>query len=361
MTEKSLAQKATALATKAHKIKKPAVVEHAQALDPTTNQTLHRFRVTEEDGNGPAYFVFLDERGEAVETSAAVEALFAPSVPPGPGTAPAPAAPPITINPDSNVLTLNPTDTLDETITVTVPAGNGVIQNVKLVPSPSIAGFITSITPAAGYGPLPPNQNQILTFDVKFHGIPCTAEQQVISGTIDVVVVTGGVTGGPNTTIVASKKVQITVPPCPARQFVYAVKFVCGVQPECGCECVSVQPGRYATEINIHNYSSKEIRILKRFIPVVLAGAAVGREPGTAASRAEETITLPPHSATMDDCCRISELLFGAAPAGSIPVTIGFLEITATAELAVTAVYTASGLQAGGVSIDVVQITAQRA
>ncbi len=242
--------------------------------------------------------------------------------------------------------------TIVNTIVNLVTGAIGVIQNVKLVPSATVAGFITSITPPGGYGPLAGDQDHTLTFDVKFHGIPCTAEQQVFSGTIDVVA--DGV-------VVASKKVQITVPPCAPKLFVYAVKFVCGVQTECGCGCAPVQPGRYATEINIHNYSSKEVRILKRFIPVVLAGAAAGREPGVSPSRAEDTITLPPHSATMDDCCRIAELLLGTVPSGPLPVTIGFLEITAAAELAVTAVYTTSGLETGGVSIEVQQIAAQRA
>lgn len=569
MPEKSLAQKAASLAAKAYKFKTPVVIDHAEAPDPKTKKTLHRFRVvSEEDANGPAYAVLLDERGEAVESSAAIEKLFAPQVGAAPVVGGIPAGLPITINPASNVLTLNPTDTLDETITVTIPknagppradvyfladttasmggilgavqaganniltalnglgvdivygVGNykdfaqgdpygfqhqvsptngvatvaaaitawsatgggdipeaglfaldslavapggtigwragtkriivwfgdapshdpictavsgqptvteasataklvaqtitvlaistanpglddspgsgyaacgpgglagqgtriatqtggafvsginpativntiinlvtgaiGAIQNVKLVPSATVAGFITSITPPGGFGPLSGDQDHTLTFDVKFHGIPCTATQQVISGTIDVVA--DGV-------VVASKKVQITVPPCAPRLFVYAVKFVCGVQPECGCECTPVQPGKYATEINIHNFSSKEVRILKRFIPVVLAGAAAGREPGTAASRAQDTITLPAHSATMDDCCRITELLLGAPPVGPTPVTIGFLEITAAAELAVTAVYTTSGLKSGGVSIAVEQIAALR-
>lgn len=245
---------------------------------------------------------------------------------------------------------INPA-TIVNTIINLVTGAIGAIQNVKLVPAASVAGFITSITPAGGYGPLPTDQDHVLTFDVKFHGIPCTATAQVVSGTIDVVA--DGVT-------VTSKKVQITVPACPPKLLVYAVKFVCGVQPECGCECTSVQPGQYATEINIHNYSSKEIRVLKRFIPVVLAGAPVGREPQVAGPRAEDTITLPAHSATMDDCCRIVELLLGAALSGPIPLTIGFLEITATAELAVTAVYTTSGFNSAGPSIEVTQIAAQR-
>jgi hypothetical protein len=139
------------------------------------------------------------------------------------------------------------------------------------------------------------------------------------------------------------------------------VKFICGEQPACGCECTSVQPGRYATEINIHNYGIKEVTIRKRFIPVVLAGAPVGREPKVAASRAEDKIVLPPQTATMDDCCRIAELLFGGVASSPLPITIGFLEITSNGPIAVTAVYTATGLDSKGVSIEVEQIVPRRA
>lgn len=570
MPRKSFDEKAAALAAKAHKIKKPIVVDHAQVPHPQSKKkTFYRFRVVSaENGNGPAHFVLLDEHGEAVESSSAIEALFTTSMGAVPAFGGIAAGPPITINPNANSLTLNATDTLDETITVTIPkntgparadvyfladttssmsgilgavqaganniltalnglgadivfgVGNykdfasgdpfgfkhqlnptnavatvtaaiaawsasgggdfpeaglfaldslavapggtigwragskriivwfgdapshdpictavsgqptvteasatgklvaqsitvlaistanpglddnpgpgygacgpgglagqgtristqtggafvsginpativntiinlvtgaiGAIQNVKLVPSPTVAGFITSITPAGGFGPLAGDHDHTLTFDVKFHGIFCKPDQQVITGTIDVVA--DGV-------VVTSKKVQITIPPCAPRLFIYAVKFVCGVQPECGCECTPVQPGRYATEITIHNYSLKEVEVLKRLVPVVLSGAPVGREPRIAKARADDKIVLPAQTATMDDCCRITELFLGASPAGPTPVTIGFLEITATAELAVTAVYTTSGLNSGGVSIEVEQIAAQR-
>jgi hypothetical protein len=74
--------------------------------------------------------------------------------------------------------------------------------------------------------------------------------------------------------------------------------------------------------------------------------------------RAADKIILPPHSATMDDCCRIAEMLFGAVPQWPIPLTVGFLEITSRKELSVTAVYTASNLSSGSLSIDVQQIEA---
>lgn len=234
------------------------------------------------------------------------------------------------------------------TIIDLVTGAVGAIKNVKLVPSGPTTPFVTSISPPGGYGPLPGDKDHTLKFDVKFTGtVPCKPQEQVFTGTIDVVA---------DGKVVASKRVKITVPPCKPKDVVYSVKFICGVQPECGCECAPVQPGSYATEINIHNYSSKEVTILKRFIPVVLAGAPAGREPRVATVRAEDKITLPPHTATMDDCCRIWELLFGAAGTSPVPLTIGFLEITASADIAVTAVYTTSGLASGGVSIEVEQI-----
>lgn len=239
---------------------------------------------------------------------------------------------------------INP-NTIVNTIINLVKAAVGSIQNVNLVPSPSIASFITSITPPGGYGPLAGDQDHTLIFDVKFTGIPCLPTDQIFTGAIDVVA---------DGQVVATKTVQITVPAC---AFTYSVKFVCGVQPECACACGPVQPGAYATEINIHNYTGKPVEIVKRFIPIVLAGAPAGREPHTVGPRAVDRITLPPQSATMDDCCRIAELVYGQAPAGPIPLTIGFLELTASADVAVTAVYTTSGVKPhGGVDIEVQQI-----
>jgi hypothetical protein len=140
------------------------------------------------------------------------------------------------------------------------------------------------------------------------------------------------------------------------RLFVYGVKFVCGEQKDDCCRCAPVVPGRYSTEINILNPHDKLAAVGKRVIPLVLAGAAAGREPRVAKPVSTEIIRLPAHSATMDDCCRILELALGAPPAGPVPLTIGILEILATAEIAVTAVYTASSGDNGPPSIEVEQI-----
>jgi hypothetical protein len=231
---------------------------------------------------------------------------------------------------------INPATIVNTIISLVTAAASG-IKNVKLVPSAAIAPFVASITPAAGYGPLSGDAEHVLKFDVTFRGIPCRDTEQIFSGTLDVVA---------DGAIVAAKKVQVTVPACKPKTVHYSVKFVCGTQEE-GCGCTPVRPGHYATQISIHNGSAETVELRKYFIPVVLAGAPVGREPKVAKARGADAITLPPHTATMDDCCGITELLFGA-PVGAL--TIGLLEIVASGEVSVTAVYTT------GTSVEVKRI-----
>jgi hypothetical protein len=83
----------------------------------------------------------------------------------------------------------------------------------------------------------------------------------------------------------------------------------------------------------------------------------VGREPRVVKRRIGDRIKLPADSATMDDCCRITEMLLGAPSTSPMPLTIGFLEIVSNVELNVTAVYTASDLKSNGLGIDVQNIT----
>ena len=141
--------------------------------------------------------------------------------------------------------------------------------------------------------------------------------------------------------------------------FVYSVKFLCGEQKVDCCGCSPVQPGRYSTEINIHNFGEKNAPVLKRAIPLVLAGAVSGREPKFKGPATKELIRLPAHTATMDDCCRLLELLLGAPPSGPVPLTIGILEIISSVELSVTAVYTATDGSGSAPSIDVKQVGAK--
>lgn len=142
------------------------------------------------------------------------------------------------------------------------------------------------------------------------------------------------------------------------KRFSYSVKFVCGVQERQEHCCSVVQPGVYATEINIHNYHDKEVKLDKFVLPVVHKGEPRGREPNFVGIQAKDQIVLPPNTATMDDCCRIAELLYGSAPQ-PLPLTIGYLEIVSSEELAIDAVYTATGLKRRRVSIDVERVEAK--
>jgi hypothetical protein len=216
------------------------------------------------------------------------------------------------------------------------------INNVHLQPVGAIAPFVTSITPAS-YGPLPADQINVLKFDVTFSGdvVDCATRDRIFTGAIDVVV---------DGHVVAAKPTRITVPAC---KFTYGVKFVCGTQGDCGCGCGPVRPGTYATEINILNPKCREALVVKRIVPLVLAGVPTGREPAVAEARATERIVLRPGAATMDDCCRIAELLYGGVPPSPMPLTIGFVEIISDQELHVTAVYTASDPKGNGLSLEV--------
>lgn len=163
----------------------------------------------------------------------------------------------------------------------------------------------------------------------------------------------------PGIVIVQPERPPVVIVSPDFRVFVYSVKFICGEQKDDCCGCSPVQPGRYSTEINIHNPENKNAPVLKRAIPLVLASAVLGREPNFKQPTTKELIRLPAHSATMDDCCHLLETLLGAPPASSVPLTIGILEIMSTVQLNVTAVYTATAVTGGRPSIDVEQITAK--
>jgi hypothetical protein len=149
-----------------------------------------------------------------------------------------------------------------------------------------------------------------------------------------------------------------------AQIFAHSVKIVCGRQSGGDCCCVAgARPGIYATEVNIQNLSLGRAPVVKAVLPLINMGAVVAREPSFAdpvANAKVEVITLPPLAATMDDCCRIAEMLLGAAPNGETPLTIGILTILSLAELSVSAVYTANPLTGDGISIDVEYVPPRR-
>src|SRR5436305_1968460 len=88
----------------------------------------------------------------------------------------------------------------------------------------------------------------------------------------------------------------------PEQIYSYSVKFVCGTQ-ESTRDCTSVRPGVYSTEINIHNFKNAEAHIQKYVLPIVFAGKPPVREPEYVKPVGQHEITLPPQTATMDDCC----------------------------------------------------------
>lgn len=145
--------------------------------------------------------------------------------------------------------------------------------------------------------------------------------------------------------------------------FTYSVKIVCGKQTGGDCCCVAgTRPGLYATEVNIQNFNLVQAPVLK-FVQPLIHGAVLAREPDVTnpaalPKRQVETIILPPLAATMDDCCRIAEML--PAPSGETPLTIAILSIASPLELSVSAVYTANPLNGDGISIDVEYIPSRR-
>ena len=144
------------------------------------------------------------------------------------------------------------------------------------------------------------------------------------------------------------------------------MKIVCGKQTETNCCCVAgARPGVYATEVNIQNLNLEPAPVVKVVLPLINLGAVVAREPNvtdpaTLADARSRLVTLPPLGATMDDCCRIAELLLGAPPSGDTGLTIAILTIVSLVELSVSAVYTASPLSGDGISIDVEYIPSRR-
>ncbi len=87
-------------------------------------------------------------------------------------------------------------------------------------------------------------------------------------------------------------------------------------------------------------------------IPLVVNDEAIGREPRYSEVRGQDSILLPPDTATMDDCYRITRLL-GLGPGTYV---IGFLEIISPLDLSIDAVYTVEGRYTHNTDVDVKRI-----
>ena len=139
--------------------------------------------------------------------------------------------------------------------------------------------------------------------------------------------------------------------------FIYNVKFVCGQQKnkfENDCEGAILSRGIYSTEINILNYGPKEVVIGKLFTPVVLHNKAIAREPKIQKFVGVDRVVLPPLHATMDDCCKIVEMLKPMQP--DLQLKIGFIEIISLVQIEVVAVYTVTDLEQNNPTINVVAV-----
>jgi hypothetical protein len=164
--------------------------------------------------------------------------------------------------------------------------------------------------------------------------------------------------------------------PTPSRYYwSYAVKFVCGLQPvvqaatgQQGAGEPVVKPGNYATDINIHNYTYRDLPLRKKVVLLVKDTVAIGREPESQGPTAFDKITLKPDWATMDDCNRIWQLLNPNAPLPAVmPLMVGYLVIISPVDLDVDAIYTAevpgrldAGVNPTGISIDVERVSGKR-
>jgi hypothetical protein len=242
--------------------------------------------------------------------------------------------------------------TIVNTIVAMITAATNLFNNIHLAASGGTAPFVTSITPAGGYGPVD-NKGHDYVFKVTFTGPPCKETDQVYTGTIDVVA---------DGKVVAQKKVTLTVIAC--ERWSYGVKFLCGYVKEGPPGVVpltaaaTLRPGIYATEVNILNYHGGPVTVHKYLYPLMRQTEAIGREPRFVGRRAEDAITLPPKTATFDDCLRLHELLH-EVPTDE-PLSIYFLELVSPVELTVTAVYTANDLRGVSVSLDVVQVEGKK-
>ncbi len=248
---------------------------------------------------------------------------------------------------------------LCDTIISMVTAAVGGFQNVHLEATGGTAPHVTEIDPPSGYGPLPGNEEHELEFTVTFTGPPCDNTDRIHEGTIDVV---GRVREDDDPVTLAQKQVKLTVPAC--ARWSYAAKFLCGYVDEAPpgvvplTQAATLRPGIYATEVNILNHNDFDVTIHKYVYPLVREGRAVGREPSSVGRRIEDSITLEAHSATLDDCRRIRQLMGGPRPSGEL--SVGFFEIVSPVPLTVTAVYTANDLRGVSTSVDVEQVGGNR-
>jgi len=237
--------------------------------------------------------------------------------------------------------------TMIATLTSLISAAVQSINHLVLQPTGAIAPFVTSIAPAS-YDSLPGDVDHTLPFDVTWTGVrECTDEDQVFTGSLDVVA---------DGAVVASKPVKITVPAC---RWHHSTEMVCGLQrgDEKRDKCQTVVDGRYATAVTIYNPSTCTVTLVKYFAPLILNGKPVGREPRTVPARPFAKLQLGPGEATLEDCCTLAEAV--GPPSGAL--LLGVLDIVADHALEVTVTHTANGAGEAATSINARTIKPRRA
>jgi len=152
----------------------------------------------------------------------------------------------------------------------------------------------------------------------------------------------------------------------------FAAKFVCGAQPaeQPGQPIAGepiVQPGSYATEINIHNpHYLGPIHIRTKLLLLVDRGTPVGRAPNVVEPPAFSPLfALPDDGATMEDCNSLWEQLNpGTPPPNPMPLMVGYLVIVSPANLDVVSVMTASAstsnLEPAGIAMQTIAVEGKR-
>ncbi len=229
-------------------------------------------------------------------------------------------------------------------VEVGIDGGKTTVTTTPLPPQPGHGSCVRMVfTPRDRYGNLlGPGRADAFTVEPQQGSTPASPVTDAGHGRYQVDVCSAPDSlDPPSIGIVQPDRPVVVVRPLEFRLFAYSVPVLCGAQAECGCDCAPVRPGRYGTEINISNPLARQVFALKRLIPLVLAGAVVGREPNAREAATTEPLLLPAGTATMEDCCRMLEALLGAPAAAPLPLTSCILEIITLYELDVTAVYTA--------------------
>ena len=239
--------------------------------------------------------------------------------------------------------------TIIATLISLISAAVQSINHLVLQPTGAITPFVTSITPPS-YDSLAGDVDHTLPFDVTWTGVvDCADEDQVFTGSLDVVA---------DGNVVASKPVTITVPAC---RWHHSTEMICGLQrggdDDKRDECQTVVDGRYATAVTIYNPSTCTVTLVKYFAPLVLDGKPVGREPQARFARPFAKLQLRPGQATLEDCCSLAEVV---GPTGGALV-LGVLDVVADHALEVTVTHTANGAGDAATSINSRTIRPRRA